>query len=125
MFLVDTNIFLEILLSQNRKDDCKRFIEDNVGSFYITLFSFHSIGVILFRTQKEAIFLKFLEDILPDTEVINLPIEEYQEVISARQNLNLDFDDAYQYCVAKHYDFQVVTMDGDFNNVPDIDVLLL
>ena len=81
--------------------------------------------MILFRTKKEAIFLKFLEDILPDTEVINLPVEEYQEVISAGQNLNLDFDDAYQYCVAKHYDFQVVTMDADFNNVPGIDVLLL
>jgi len=125
MFLVDTNIFLEILLTQDKKDDCKRFLEDNVGSFYITLFSFHSIGVILFRNEKEDIFLKFLDDILPDTEVINLPIEEYQEIISAKQNLNLDFDDAYQYCVAKHYDFQVVTMDDDFNNVPGIDVLLL
>lgn len=31
MFLVDTNIFLEILLAQDKKDDCEKFLNDNVG----------------------------------------------------------------------------------------------
>lgn len=32
MFLVDTNIFLEILLEQERKDDCEKFLRENVGN---------------------------------------------------------------------------------------------
>jgi predicted nucleic acid-binding protein len=31
MFLVDTNVFLEILLDQEKKESCKRFLEDNAG----------------------------------------------------------------------------------------------
>jgi predicted nucleic acid-binding protein len=30
MFLVDTNVFLEVLLRQDKKEDCKRFLENNI-----------------------------------------------------------------------------------------------
>jgi predicted nucleic acid-binding protein len=49
MFLVDTNIFLEILLTQDKKAICKKFLDKNIGNLHITDFSLHSIGVILFR----------------------------------------------------------------------------
>ena len=58
-YLVDTNIFLEILLSQERKDDCKSFLDENVGSLFISDFSLHSIGVILFSDNKEGVFYGF------------------------------------------------------------------
>jgi predicted nucleic acid-binding protein len=97
MFLVDTNVFLEILLGQNKKEDCKKFLDSNVGNLNITDFSLHSIGIILFKYGKEKIFQKFVEDILHNIKLLSLPMERYKEIVNIRRNLNLDFDDAYQY----------------------------
>ena len=60
MYLVDTNIFLEILLQQNKSKNCKLFLDKNSGVLNISDFFLHSIGVILFRNKKEKIFLKFM-----------------------------------------------------------------
>jgi len=95
MFLLDANIFLEILLKQDKKEDCKEFLDNNIGNLNITDFSLHSIGVILFRYGKEEIFQKFIEDVIPNTKLLALPVERYREVISVRKSLDLDFDDAY------------------------------
>ena len=65
MFLLDTNIFLEIFLKQNKERDCKKFLTNNVEYLHITDFSFHSIGVILFKYNLEDVFQKFIEDVLP------------------------------------------------------------
>jgi len=125
MFLVDTNVFLEILLRQDKKEDCKRFLDSNIGDLNITDFSLHSIGVTLFRYGKEEIFQKFVEDVLPNTKLLSLPIGMYREVVNVRKSQNLDFDDAYQYSIAKHYGLKVVTMDKDFEKVKDVEILIL
>lgn len=124
-FLVDTNVFLEILLSQDKKEHCKMFLNNNIGILNITDFSFHSIGVILFRYAKEDIFQKFIEDVMPNIQLVSLPIKLYMEVINAKRNLNLDFDDAYQYSTAKYYELTVATMDKDFKKIKDVDILFL
>jgi predicted nucleic acid-binding protein len=125
MFLADTNIFLEILLGQGKKEECKRFLTNNIGTLSITDFSLHSIGVILFRYHKEDIFQKFIEDVMPDTRLLSLPMELYGDVVNARKSLNLDFDDAYQYRTAKYYDLQVATMDKDFETIKDVKIIFL
>jgi predicted nucleic acid-binding protein len=125
MFLVDTNIFLEILLGQDKKEVCKRFLAKNIGNLNITDFSLHSIGVILFRYSKEDIFRKFVEDVMPDTKILSLPMELYRDIVIVRKNLNLDFDDTYQYSVAKYYGLKVVTMDKDFEKIKDLQILFL
>ena len=61
MFLVDTNVFLEILLKRDKKEDCKKFLDNNIGNLNITDFSLHSIGVILFRYGKEEFFGNLLK----------------------------------------------------------------
>jgi uncharacterized protein len=124
-FLVDTNVFLEILLSQDKKEHCKMFLNNNIGILNITDFSFHSIGVILFRYAKEDIFQKFIEDVIPNIQLVSLPIKLYMDVINAKRNLNLDFDDAYQYSTAKYYELTVATMDKDFKKIKDVDILFL
>ncbi len=124
-FLVDTNVFLEILLSQDKKEHCKMFLNNNIGILNITDFSFHSIGVILFRYAKEDIFQKFIEDVIPNIQLVSLPIKLYMEVINAKRTLNLDFDDAYQYSTAKYYELTVATMDKDFKKIKDVDILFL
>ena len=48
MYLIDTNIFLEVLLTQEKKETCKKFLDENIKNLYISDFSLHSIGVILF-----------------------------------------------------------------------------
>ena len=37
--------------------------------------------------------------------------------------MNLDFDDAYQYSVAKYYGLKIVTMDRDFEKIKDLEIL--
>lgn len=125
MFLADTNIFLEILLGQDKKEECKRFLINSNGNLSITDFSLHSIGVILFRYNKEDIFQKFIEDVMHDIRLLSLPTELYKGVVNVRKNLNLDFDDAYQYSAAKYYGLQVVTMDKDFEEIKDVEILFL
>ncbi|MCK4428679.1 MAG: hypothetical protein KAW16_09365, partial [candidate division Zixibacteria bacterium] len=56
--------FLEILLKQDKREECKKFLDDNIGSLHITDFSLHSIGVILFRYDREDILQKFVEDVI-------------------------------------------------------------
>ena len=125
MFLVDTNIFLEILLKRDRKEDCKKFLDNNIGNLNITDFSLHSIGVILFRYGKEDVFQKFIEDVLPNITLLSLPEGMYKEIIEFRKVMNLDFDDAYQYGVAKYFGLKIVTMDRDFEKVKDVEVEFL
>jgi len=125
MFLVDTNVFLEILLKQNKRKDCKKFLNNNIGNLNITDLSLHSIGIILFRYGKEEIFQKFVEDVISNTKLLSLPVELYGEVVNVRKSLNLDFDDAYQYSIAKYHGLKVVTMDKDFERIRDVEILFL
>ena len=37
----------------------------------------------------------------------------------------IDFDDAYQYSIAKYHELKVVTMDRDFERIKDVNILFL
>lgn len=125
MNLVDTNIFLEILLSQEKREICKSFLSKNIGAINISDFTLHSIGVILFRQNEEQIYLKFISDILPKINLISLPKGKYKQVINIKREYSLDFDDSYQYCICKNYDLELITMDNDFKKVSDIKIQFL
>jgi predicted nucleic acid-binding protein len=125
VYLVDTNIFLEILLQQDKSKNCKLFLDKNIGFLNISDFSLHSIGVILFRNKKEKIFLKFISDILPKISLISLPKDDYKEFINIKKKVELDFDDSYQYCICKHFNLKLITMDQDFKKVKDIGIQFL
>ena len=125
MFLVDTNIFLEILLGQEKKTICKEFLDHNAGNLNISDFSLHSLGVILFRSDKEEVFRHVIEDVFPKIAVLSLPGDSYLNVIRSKEILKLDFDDSYQYGLAKHYGLTIITMDKDFEKIQDINVRFL
>jgi predicted nucleic acid-binding protein len=125
MYLIDTNIFLEILLKQKRKEKCKKFLNANIGQLHISDFSLHSLGVILFRKRKANAFQKFIDDSLPNTKLLSLPVDRYKDVVKAQKDFGLDFDDAYQYGIAKSYGLKPVTMDDDFKRIKDIEVTFL
>jgi predicted nucleic acid-binding protein len=117
MYLIDTNIFLEILLSQEKKDICKEFLLSNIEHIYISDFSLHSIGVILFRNGKETVFNKFVEDIIQKIKILSLSEELYFDLGEVKEKFGLDFDDAYQFKTAEEYGLSIVTQDRDFEKI--------
>ena len=104
--LLDTNVFLEVLLSQERSGEAKELLVKSVQhEFFITDYSLHSIGLLLFRKKQHETFRAFVEDVLLNGGVglLSLNSDEMKSVISASQKFGLDFDDVYQYTVAERY----------------------
>jgi predicted nucleic acid-binding protein len=117
MYLVDTSVFLEVLLIQEKRKICKDFLDLNVGNLYISDFSLHSIGVILLRNKKEDIFQKFTTDVIPNIDIITLLKDSYERLVETKIKFGLDFDDTYQYMVAKEHGLEIVTNDNHFKKV--------
>ncbi len=115
--LIDTNVFLEILLDQEKKEICKFHLNDKFGNLAVSDFSLHSIGVILFRNKRYELFNSFVNDVLPKIEILSLRKIDYTQISSIVNQFNLDFDDAYQVAVAKMQNLTIVTMDKDFEKV--------
>lgn len=116
--LLDTNIFLEILLEQEKATEAKSLmLAEGKHEFYISDFTIHSIGLLLFRLQKHEAFRAFLQDILDSAGVglISLFSEDMTSVIEASQRFSLDFDDAYQFVTAEKNGLRIVSYDKDFD----------
>ncbi|RJP60528.1 MAG: PIN domain-containing protein [Deltaproteobacteria bacterium] len=58
-------------------------------------------------------------------QLLSLPTKLYREIVNVKKSLNLDFDDAYQYSIAKYHELKVVTMDRDFGRIKDVNILFL
>lgn len=117
--LVDTNIFLEVLLEQAREVEAKEFLaKANAHEFFISDFSLHSVGLILLRRNKADAFRKFLADMIVNagTAVAVLNADGMEAVADHAASFGLDFDDAYQYAVAEKYNLVIVSFDGDFDS---------
>jgi predicted nucleic acid-binding protein len=125
MFLLDTNILLEIILSQSKNVACKKFIRSNIGRVYVSDFSLYSVGIYLLRRNKEKQFPKVLRIISNISNRTNLKNSELTGLSSVKTNFNLDFDDAYLYQVAKERNLTLVNLDNDFRKVKDIKVIFL
>ena len=66
-YLVDTNIFVEFLLEQERTDESLRVmgrIERGELEAYVTSFALHSIAVILDRKKELDVLEKFFERVI-------------------------------------------------------------
>jgi uncharacterized protein len=119
MYLVDTSIFLEVLLIQEKREICKDFLDLNIGNIYISDFSLHSIGVILIRNKKDDVFQRFTIDVIPNIDIIALLKSSYENLVETKMKFGLDFDDTYQYMIAAEYDLEIATLDSDFKKVRD------
>ncbi len=118
MYLVDTNVWLELLLEQERADEVRQFFQAIEARWLaITEFSLYSIGVILTRLGKDAMFEDFLSDTIEDSGVgrVRLDTTDLKQVLAVRQQFNLDFDDAYQYRAAEKYNLTLLSFDSDFD----------
>ena len=116
-YLGDTNIFLEILLSQAGRKKCEAFLLGEKGAAWISDFTLHSIGVLLFRQKRPELFDRFAADTLPQFSVLSLSNTGYLQLAGAHTRHGLDFDDAYQFSVARENKLAIATQDKDFQGV--------
>ncbi|MDI6804285.1 MAG: PIN domain-containing protein [Bacteroidota bacterium] len=117
-FLVDTNVILEVILAQEKSEEAKSFLTNVQGNqLFITDFSLHSIGLLLFQRNQHNVFEQFYYDMIIGTGiiVISLNMEEIKNLVQASVQFNLDFDDSYQYYLAKKFNLTVVSFDKDFD----------
>ena len=116
--LIDTNIVLEIILEQERAREARSLLsltEEHV--FFLSDFSLHSVGVLLFRRRQQKTYWEIIEDLVFNggMAVISLSVDEMESVVKVAERFELDFDDAYQYVAAEKHQLAVVSFDGDFD----------
>jgi len=119
MYLLDTNIFLEILLQREKSKAAKNlFIANPSTDLFLTDFSLHSIGVFLFQRNKHETYVSFVKDVVikAGISVIGLDPKEVLALAEVSKRYHLDFDDAYQYAVAQKYELQIMSFDADFDH---------
>ncbi len=123
MYLVDTNVWLEPLLQQERAEEAVQFLTQTpTENLFISDFSFNSIGLILTRRNRRLdLLLDFVRDVFTDGAVglVRLEPQDTPDIVAALNQFNLDFDDAYQYVAAQRNNLIIVSFDNDFNRTPE------
>ena len=121
MYLLDTNIILELLLDQDRADQVAAFLSQAVpDSLHISEFSLYSIGIILLRLKRYDLFIRSVQDLFLSEAIglLQLKVEDMKNVSEVARNFGLDFDDSYQYVAAEKYNLHLLRFDGDFDRTP-------
>ena len=121
MYLIDTNVWLERLLDQQRAEEVGRFLDRTPPEhLFITDFSFHSIGVILTRLKQPQALVRFVQDLFLEGAVgiVRLEPGDLVGLVGVMARFNLDFDDAYQYLAAEKNHLILVSLDQDFDGTP-------
>ncbi len=123
MYLVDTNIFLEVLLARSHKDDCKKFLrelKDGKKKAIVTDFTIHSIIMIMNSFKKLEALKVFLQSLTAYKGLhifftnLSTEIRAIEYVLSK----GLDMDDAIQYSAALSANVEcIVSYDKHFDNL--------
>jgi len=118
LYLVDTNVWLERLLNQERAGEVAEFLSHTPSDLlFITDFAFHSIGLILTRLGRLDAFESFIQDLFIEGGValLRLDPQDMKGLAEAMRRFSLDFDDAYQYVAAGKHNLTIVSFDTDFD----------
>lgn len=118
MYLVDTNVWLEMLLEQDRADEVRHFLQNmDSRQLAMTEFSLYSIGIILTRLNRDDLFEDFISDTVEDSGVgrIRLGALDLKDLLAVRRRFRMDFDDAYQYVAAVKFGCTLISFDKDFD----------
>lgn len=116
-YLLDTNVWLERLLDQDNSGVVKSLLELLPSNqLFLSDFTLHSIGVILFRENKKKLFQLFIKDVFEHGRVRMLSLNPIEQILvsDVSTTTKLDFDDAYQHCIAERFSLQIITFDKDF-----------
>ena len=118
--LLDTNVFLEAIHNQPQAMSARRLLNDQRHELYLSIFSLHSIGVNLMRKRLAQRWRRFLREMVLSGQVqtLTLPATKLLRIPVMAQQYSLDFDDAYQYLTAEHFQLTLVSFDKDFDHTP-------
>jgi predicted nucleic acid-binding protein len=117
MYLVDANVFLELLYKRDRWRECRDFLNKvKAGAIksHVLHFTLHGISAIL---GDPKLVSRFLSEIATwrGLTVIDLSIDEEVVASELANGVGLDFDDGLQYYYAKKAGLQIVSFDRDFD----------
>jgi len=118
VYLLDTNIFLELLLDQKEAASVQALFTTRApADLHISDLAFHSIGIILYQKNAARLFSDLVHDLFGEggITILALGSEDIVRVEEVAAAFGLDFDDAYQYVVAEKFDLVLVSFDGDFD----------
>ena len=118
MYLLDTNIWLERLLEQERSREVEAFFKHVPSELlHVTDFSLHSIAIILLRLGKMETLNQFIEDLFVYGAVTLTRLDpgDFSHILRIIKKFNLDFDDAYQLVAAEKQHLTLISFDGDFD----------
>ena len=120
VFQIDSSVILEMLLGQERADECIQFFNEVIAKetpLRITVFSLYSVEIIMCANHLYAKLKEFLDKIETNSRLSLYATtrDDEREVIQLVQTSRLDFDDALQYYVAKKTGAHLVSYDKDFD----------
>jgi len=103
MLLIDRNIFLELILGQEKADECERFLErvsNGELEAVVSKFTVHAVEALLNDSNLILTFLKNIQNSL-GLDVYETGLDDEIAISMIMGKMKLDFDDALQYYVAK------------------------
>ncbi len=120
MLLLDTNIFLELLLGQKKARECEKLlasISDGKTEAVVTHFTAHAVEAALGRGEPLTKFLRNLEFSV-GMYVYDTSLEEEMSIGILASEIKRDFDDTLQYYVAKKLGASgIVSFDKHFDGL--------
>lgn len=123
MYLIDTNIFLEVLLSRPKRGGCKLFLgylRDGVRVGSVTDFSIHSIIVVMDGLGKRDGLKTFLRSLTAyrGLSIHSTSLADEMRAIDLAVETGLDMDDSLQYASALSMDAEcIVSFDKHFDGL--------
>lgn len=123
MYLVDTNIFLEVMLRQTRKDECKAFLnllKTGTSRGFVTDFSLYSMIIILNGLSRGGQLKVFLSSLsaYQGIAVYRNTLRDMLDALEIRTKKGLDTDDSIQYSAARSLKVEaIISFDRHFEGL--------
>jgi predicted nucleic acid-binding protein len=122
MLLIDTNIFLEVMLAQTKRRACVEFlnaVRTGEEKAAVTDFSLYSIMIILDGRGKRGELDRFLRSLsaYKGLTLYATSLEDKVDAVELAADGEFDVDDAVQYTSARKLRVKaIVSLDRDFDN---------
>lgn len=120
MFLVDTNIFLELFLGQEKAEECEKLLQKiSSGELeaVVSKFTIHAVEAILNDSTLTLAFLRNIQGSL-GLNVYETSFEDEMASSMLMGKMKMDFDDSLQYYVAKKLGVEaIVSYDKHFDSL--------
>ena len=119
MYLVDANVFLEVLYKRDKWVESYEFlnrVKEGAIRAYTLHFTIHAVSAIL---GKPDLVSKFLSEVSTwrGLTIIDSRIDDEVMAAELASRVGLDFDDGLHYYYAKKLGLKLVSFDKDFDRV--------